>query len=148
MENLYKPQHFLGLLEKWNFRKWKKILSWSAFRYVCVASKFLRNFIVTYISLLFSCCQTNRANYVLPVFCFEQNGCRGLQWLVPVACAPLTKSSVGQKLGKTHFGILLPFRLTLPAWGQYFRLICTELSSTSFTELMSTTEFSSTSELS
>ena len=25
--------------------------------------------------------------------------------------------------GKTHFGILLPFCLTLPAWGQYFRLI-------------------------
>ena len=25
--------------------------------------------------------------------------------------------------GKMHFGILLPFRLTLQAWGQYFRLI-------------------------
>jgi len=47
---------------------------------------------------VWSCCQTNRANYVLPVFCFEQNGCRGLQWLGPAACAPLTISSVGQKL--------------------------------------------------
>ena len=59
---------------------------------------FYEFFIVTYISLFFSCCQTNRANYVLPVFCFEQNGCRGLQWLGPAACAPLTISSVGQKL--------------------------------------------------
>jgi hypothetical protein len=59
---------------------------------------FYEYLIVTYISSFFSCCQTNRANYILPVFCFEQNGCRGLQWLGPAACAPLTISSVGQKL--------------------------------------------------
>ena len=55
-------------------------------------------FILSKFISFFSCCQTNRANYVLPVFCFEQNGCRGLQWLGPAACAPLTISSVGQKL--------------------------------------------------
>ena len=64
---------------------------------VCHQS-FYEYLIVSYISLFFSCCQTNRANYILPVFCFEQNGCRGLQWLGPAACAPLTISSVGQKL--------------------------------------------------
>ena len=46
-----------------------------------------------------------------------------------------------QMNGKMHFGLLLPFRLTLPVWCQYFQLILnfrlqvlrTELMSTSFT---------------
>jgi hypothetical protein len=38
-------------------------------------------------------------------------------------CLILTLQMFTGIYGKTHFGILLPFRRTLPDWGQYFQLI-------------------------
>jgi hypothetical protein len=38
----------------------------------------------------------------VPISCFEQNGCRGLQWLGDEACAPSILNSIeDKKLGKT-----------------------------------------------
>ena len=38
----------------------------------------------------------------MPISCFEQNGCRGLQWLGDEACAPSILNSIeDKKLGKT-----------------------------------------------
>ena len=51
--------------------------------------------------IFFSCCQSDRLLDFVPISCFEQNGCRGLQWLGDEACAPSILNSIeDKKLGK------------------------------------------------
>ena len=53
-------------------------------------------------NISFSCCQSDRLLDFVPISCFEQNGCRGLQWLGDEACAPSILNSIeDKKLGKT-----------------------------------------------
>ena len=52
-------------------------------------------------NIYFSCCQSDRLLDFVPISCFEQNGCRGLQWLGDEACAPSILNSIeDKKLGK------------------------------------------------
>ena len=54
------------------------------------------------LNISFSCCQSDRLLDFVPISCFEQNGCRGLQWLGDEACAPSILNSIeDKKLGKT-----------------------------------------------
>jgi hypothetical protein len=53
---------------------------------------------------VWTCCQTDgRADDFLPIKCFEDNGCKGLQWIpkkVGGACAPRLVSAAGAQLLK------------------------------------------------
>ena len=55
-----------------------------------------------------SCCQTDGRGPVidLPTFCFEKNGCKGLQWLGAEACSDEVLNSVTQILEETLIGKL------------------------------------------
>merc|ERR1712110_950784 len=45
---------------------------------------------------IWSCCQSDRPDFVQPTFCFERNGCFGLQWLGQNACSPRLINSMVQ----------------------------------------------------
>jgi hypothetical protein len=51
--------------------------------------------------LISSCCQSDRPDFVQPTFCFERNGCFGLQWLGQNACSPRLINSIGVTLENT-----------------------------------------------
>jgi len=50
---------------------------------------------------IWSCCQSDRPDFVQPTFCFERNGCFGLQWLGQNACSPRLINSIGVTLENT-----------------------------------------------
>merc|ERR1711997_555247 len=50
---------------------------------------------------IWSCCQSDRPTSVQPTFCFERNGCFGLQWLGQNACSTRLINSIGVTLEST-----------------------------------------------
>merc|ERR1712110_1377897 len=51
---------------------------------------------------IWSCCQSDRADFAQPTFCFERNGCFGLQWLGRNACSSRLINSIGVTLETTR----------------------------------------------
>jgi len=50
---------------------------------------------------IWSCCQSDRPTFGQPTFCFERNGCFGLQWLGAGACSPRLINSIGVTIEST-----------------------------------------------
>merc|ERR1711997_40828 len=50
---------------------------------------------------IWSCCQSDRPTFGTPTFCFERNGCFGLQWLGQGACSSRLINSIGITLQST-----------------------------------------------
>ena len=48
----------------------------------------------------YSCCQSDRQTFELPVRCFERNGCVGLHWLSEDACSKKYRESIKEKINK------------------------------------------------
>ncbi len=48
--------------------------------------------------IFFSCCQSDRQTFVLPVKCFEDNECFGLHWLPEDVCSEKYRSSIEGKI--------------------------------------------------
>ena len=51
---------------------------------------------------IFSCCQGEGTNFAQPTFCFERNGCFGLEGLGRKACSARLINSIGVTLESTR----------------------------------------------
>ena len=48
--------------------------------------------------IYFSCCQSDRQTFTLPIKCFEDNECFGLHWLPEDVCSEKFRSSIETKI--------------------------------------------------
>ena len=88
----------MGWTEVWQYSKLVKCPLENQYfaSYIAIAAVYFERICTT-----FSCCQSDRPDFAQPTFCFERNGCFGLQWLGRNACSARLINSIGVTLEST-----------------------------------------------